>query len=67
MQDKYGYDDSFKRPFLKMDPEEIFHISELIKDENLKQTINYGVGMHHAGLTENDRKIVEDLFVKKKI
>lgn len=50
-----------------MDHEEIYHISELIKDENLRQTINYGVGMHHAGLTENDRKIVEDLFVKKKI
>ena len=43
------------------------HISELIKDENLRQTMNFGVGMHHAGLTENDRKIVEDLFVKKKI
>jgi len=23
--------------------------------------------MHHAGLEESDRKIVEDLFVKKKI
>lgn len=50
-----------------MDPEEIHHISELIKDENLKHTIQFGVGMHHAGLTESDRKIVEDLFVKKKI
>jgi replicative superfamily II helicase len=50
-----------------MDPEEMYHISELLKDENLKQTINFGVGMHHAGLAENDRKIVEDLFVKKKI
>ena len=43
------------------------HISELISDENLRQTLNFGVGMHHAGLTEEDRKIVEDLFVKKKI
>ena len=41
-----------------MDPEEIHQISEYIKDENLK---------HHAGLTESDRKIVEELFVKKKI
>ena len=29
--------------------------------------MNFGVGMHHAGLSEGDRKIVEDLFVKKKI
>jgi activating signal cointegrator complex subunit 3 len=57
----------FKRPLLHMDPEEIHHISELIRDENLKHTIQFGVGMHHAGLAESDRKIVEDLFVKKKI
>ena len=50
-----------------MDPEEIHHISEMIRDENLKHTIQFGVGMHHAGLAETDRKIVEDLFVKKKI
>ena len=57
----------FKRPLLHMDPEEIYHISEMIRDENLKQTIQFGVGMHHAGLAESDRKIVEDLFVRKKI
>ena len=50
-----------------MDAEEISVISEYIKDENLKHTIQFGVGMHHAGLEESDRKIVEDLFVKKKI
>ena len=40
---------------------------ELIKDENLRHTLSFGIGMHHAGLTESDRKIVEDLFVNKKI
>ena len=50
-----------------MDPEEIAAISEFIKDDNLKQTIQHGVGMHHAGLEEGDRKKVEALFVKKKI
>jgi len=50
-----------------MDPEEISALSEHIRDENLKQTIQYGVGMHHAGLEESDRKIVEELFVTKKI
>lgn len=57
----------FRKPFLHMDPEEIHQISEFIKDENLRHTIQFGVGMHHAGLTESDRKIVEELFVKKKI
>jgi activating signal cointegrator complex subunit 3 len=67
-QEREGYDiNEFKRPFLKMDPEEMHHIAELIKDENLKHTLQFGVGMHHAGLNEEDRKIVEDLFVKKKI
>jgi len=50
-----------------MDSEEISLLSEYIKDENLRHTIQFGVGMHHAGLEEGDRKIVEDLFVKKKI
>ena len=57
----------FKKPFLHMDSEEISALAEHIRDDNLKQTIQYGVGMHHAGLEESDRKIVEDLFVKKKI
>ena len=57
----------FKKPFLHMDTEEISMLSEYIKDDNLKHTIQFGVGMHHAGLEESDRKIVEDLFVKKKI
>ena len=50
-----------------MDAEEAMHLSELIQDENLQHTLQFGVGMHHAGLAEADRKIVEDLFVKKKI
>ena len=57
----------FKKPFLHMDTEEISLLSEYIKDDNLKHTIQFGVGMHHAGLEESDRKIIEDLFVKKKI
>ena len=57
----------FKRRFLKIDPEEMHHIGELIKDKNLKHSLQFGVGLHHASLNEIDRKIVEDLFVKKKI
>ncbi len=27
----------------------------------------FGIGMHHAGLVERDRKTVEELFVNQKI
>jgi replicative superfamily II helicase len=27
----------------------------------------FGIGMHHAGLVERDRKAVEELFVNQKI
>uniref|UniRef100_A0A8C5ESZ6 Activating signal cointegrator 1 complex subunit 3 n=1 Tax=Gouania willdenowi TaxID=441366 RepID=A0A8C5ESZ6_GOUWI len=36
-------------------------------DSNLKLTLAFGIGMHHAGLHERDRKTVEELFVNCKI
>ncbi len=38
-----------------------------VTDTNLKFTLAFGVGIHHAGLKENDRKCVEELFVNQKI
>ena len=38
-----------------------------IRDSNLKLTLAFGIGMHHAGLHERDRKTVEELFVNCKI
>ena len=38
-----------------------------IKDTNLKLTLAFGIGIHHAGLHERDRKSVEELFVNQKI
>lgn len=32
------------------------------KDPNLKKLIEYGIGIHHAGLTRDDRSLSEDLF-----
>jgi len=53
--------------FLKIPLEEMRHIVELVKDENLKHTLSFGIGMHHAGLVESDRRIVEDLFYNSSI
>lgn len=33
----------------------------------MKHTLIFGIGMHHAGLVDSDRKIVEHLFVERKI
>ena len=38
-----------------------------VQDQNLRFTLAFGVGLHHAGLQERDRKTVEQLFVGQKI
>ena len=38
-----------------------------VKDANLKFTLAFGIGLHHAGLQDTDRKLVEELFVNQKI
>lgn len=38
-----------------------------IKDTNLRLTLAFGIGLHHAGLQERDRKTVEELFTNQKI
>ncbi|KAK4997051.1 Pre-mRNA-splicing helicase BRR2 [Elasticomyces elasticus] len=42
---------------------EILHTeSEDIKDADLKELMQYGLGIHHAGMSRTDRSAVEDLF-----
>lgn len=38
-----------------------------VRESNLKLTLAFGIGLHHAGLHERDRKTVEELFVNCKI
>ena len=38
-----------------------------IRDSNLKLSLAFGIGLHHAGLHERDRKTCEELFVNSKI
>ena len=38
-----------------------------VRDPNLRLTLAFGIGIHHAGLVEYDRKLVEGLFVNQKI
>ena len=38
-----------------------------VRDTNLKLMLSFGIGLHHAGIHERDRKTVEELFVNQKI
>lgn len=61
-----GMEDNPRR-FLKMDEEELESIIKNVKDETLRLSLQFGIGLHHAGLIENDRKISHKLFEKNKI
>lgn len=60
-----AFDDPFQ--WLHMSPEDMKVIVDQVRDENLKETLPFGVGLHHAGLCANDRMIVERLFSQEKI
>ncbi|KAJ7417966.1 hypothetical protein WISP_61759 [Willisornis vidua] len=55
------------KQWLKMDEREMNDIIVTVRDSNLKLTLAFGIGMHHAGLHERDRNTVEELFVNCKI
>ena len=38
-----------------------------LQDTNLRDTLRFGIGLHHAGLNEHDRSTAERLFVEGKI
>lgn len=55
------------KQWLHMPEEQMSNILENIKDSNLKLTLAFGIGLHHAGLQDRDRRTVEELFVNNKI
>ena len=55
------------RRFLRLTEDELEAILSRVVDQTLKDALFFGIGFHRAGLTENDRKISEELFVNQKI
>ncbi|XP_025099015.1 LOW QUALITY PROTEIN: activating signal cointegrator 1 complex subunit 3-like [Pomacea canaliculata] len=55
------------RKWLHMPDLEMENIISGIRDNNLKLMLAFGIGIHHAGLVERDRKTVEELFVNQRI
>jgi activating signal cointegrator complex subunit 3 len=59
--------DEDSKQWLHMPEAEMEKVITRIKESNLKLTLAFGIGLHHAGLHEHDRKTVEELFVNQKI
>ncbi|VDN27496.1 unnamed protein product [Cylicostephanus goldi] len=59
--------ESDPRQWLHIDMAELEVLLQSVKDENLKLTLPFGIGMHHAGLSPHERALVEELYVEKKI
>lgn len=56
--------DETPKRFLRCPEHYIESIAAQIQDEALRHVITFGVGLHHAGLSSNDREIVENLYSK---
>lgn len=50
-----------------MTEDEMGMIVSQVMDDNLKHTLQFGIGLHHAGLNDRDRSLVEELFTNTKI
>ncbi|XP_037079390.1 activating signal cointegrator 1 complex subunit 3-like [Pollicipes pollicipes] len=55
------------KQWLRLDEATLQALLEGVRDSNLRLTLAFGIGIHHAGLVEHDRKLVEELFVNQKI
>lgn len=61
-----GSEDNPRR-FLHMPEDELEMILSRVQDDSLKLSLQFGIALHHAGLTEDDRRLSEELFVNQKI
>ncbi|XP_023223865.1 activating signal cointegrator 1 complex subunit 3-like [Centruroides sculpturatus] len=59
--------DNNPRQWINIAEDEMDNVLQNVRDQNLKLTLSFGIGLHHAGLHERDRNITEELFVNQKI
>lgn len=53
--------------FVNMEHEQLERALGGVRDPALRHTLAFGIGIHHAGLGESDRTLVEELFVHGRI
>ncbi|CAK0786311.1 hypothetical protein CVIRNUC_009524 [Coccomyxa viridis] len=63
----YAAGDERPRQFVRCPEEELDQAVATIKDTSLQHSLQFGIGLHHAGLNDSDRSTVEHLFVAGKI
>ena len=61
-----GMEDNPRR-FVRMSEDDLQLNLSRVKDEALREALSFGLGLHHAGLVEADRQLVEELFANNKI
>ncbi|CAI9111861.1 OLC1v1012190C1 [Oldenlandia corymbosa var. corymbosa] len=64
---QFAASDEQPRQFLAIQEESLQMILSQITDQNLRHTLQFGIGLHHAGLNDKDRSLVEELFANNKI
>lgn len=64
---QFAASDEHPRQFLSLPEEELQMVLSQITDQNLRHTLQFGLGLHHAGLNDRDRSLVEELFANNKI
>ncbi|KAK1375927.1 DExH-box ATP-dependent RNA helicase DExH14 [Heracleum sosnowskyi] len=64
---QFAASDEHPRQFLSMAEEALQMILSQVTDQNLRHTLQFGIGLHHAGLNDKDRSLVEELFANNKI
>ncbi|KAG9641501.1 Sec63-domain-containing protein, partial [Aureobasidium melanogenum] len=55
------------RRFVRMSDDDLALNLARVKDEALRESLSFGIGLHHAGLVESDRQLAEELFANNKI
>lgn len=50
-----------------MPEDEVEMVLSQVTDNNLRHTLQFGIGLHHAGLNDKDRSLVEELFANNRI
>ncbi|XP_059642764.1 DExH-box ATP-dependent RNA helicase DExH14 isoform X2 [Cornus florida] len=64
---QFAASDEHPRQFLSMPEDALQMILSQVTDQNLRHTLQFGIGLHHAGLNDKDRSLVEELFANNKI
>ncbi|KAJ7978726.1 DExH-box ATP-dependent RNA helicase [Quillaja saponaria] len=64
---QFAASDEHPRQFVDMPEEALQMVLSQVTDQNLKHTLQFGIGLHHAGLNDKDRSLVEELFANNKI